>query len=218
MIIAGAKGHAKEVIQVLEAVLTADALAGVHLFDDTSADVPAVFLGKYPVITSLQKLEAVLRTDTRCILATGSPASRYILAAKVRAAGGELALLVAPTAVIGNHGVALGQGINVMHHVLITSEVWVGEGTLLNAGAALHHDVKVGRYNEISPGARLLGNCQTGDFCRIGAAATVLPNVKIGQHVVVGAGAVVTRNLEDHSVAVGVPARIIKKLPQPAWL
>jgi sugar O-acyltransferase (sialic acid O-acetyltransferase NeuD family) len=218
MIIAGARGHAKEVIQVLELVLAGNPPAGVYLYDDASADAGETLFGKYPILKTPGQLREALRTDRQCILATGSPASRYALSAKLRAAGGELTSLIAPTVLIGNYGVALRPGLNLMHHVLITNDVEIGEGTLVNAGAAVHHDVRVGRYNEIGPGARLLGNCQTGDFCQVGAAATLLPKVRIGQNVVIGAGAVVTRDIEDNAVAVGVPARIIKKRPQPVWL
>jgi sugar O-acyltransferase (sialic acid O-acetyltransferase NeuD family) len=218
MIIAGAKGHASEVIQVLEAVLDEKGLDELFFFDDVSDGDEARLFGRYPVVRSLPGLGPALAADPRFILATGSPASRYALSARLRAAGGQLTSLVAPTVLTGNHGVRLGPGLNLMHYVLITNEVTIGEGTLVNAGAAVHHDVRVGRYNEIGPGARLLGNCRTGDFCRVGASATLLPHVTIGQHVEIGAGAVVTRDVEDHAVAVGVPARILKKRPQPTWL
>ncbi len=46
----------------------------------------------------------------------------------------------------------------------------------------------------------------------IGANVTVLQGVEIGESSVVGAGAVVTRSVPPASVAVGVPARIIKSL------
>ena len=38
----------------------------------------------------------------------------------------------------------------------------------------------------------------------------VMPGCKIGNKVVIGAGAVVTKDIPDNSVAVGVPARVIK--------
>lgn len=38
----------------------------------------------------------------------------------------------------------------------------------------------------------------------------VMPGVTIGSNVVIGAGAVVTKDIPDNSVAVGVPARVIK--------
>lgn len=44
---------------------------------------------------------------------------------------------------------------------------------------------------------------------RIGNNATLLPSVRIGAYSTVGAGAVVTKDVEDHSVVVGCPARKI---------
>jgi acetyltransferase-like isoleucine patch superfamily enzyme len=45
----------------------------------------------------------------------------------------------------------------------------------------------------------------------IGANVFILPNVTIGRHSVVGANSVVNRDISPYSVAVGVPARVIKK-------
>ena len=42
-----------------------------------------------------------------------------------------------------------------------------------------------------------------------------MPGVTIGDGVTIGAGAVVTRDIESFSVAVGNPARVIKKLEKP---
>ncbi|MBI4065007.1 acyltransferase [Candidatus Gottesmanbacteria bacterium] len=46
----------------------------------------------------------------------------------------------------------------------------------------------------------------------IGTGAILLPGVTIGAESVVGAGAVVTKNVPDHVVVVGVPARVFKKI------
>jgi maltose O-acetyltransferase len=54
-----------------------------------------------------------------------------------------------------------------------------------------------------------------GDDVWIGAHATIMPGTTIGNRVVIGAGAVVTENIEPYSVAVGVPARVIRKLNRP---
>ena len=37
-----------------------------------------------------------------------------------------------------------------------------------------------------------------------------MPGVNIGNNIIIGAGAVVTKDIPDNSVAVGVPARVIK--------
>ena len=43
----------------------------------------------------------------------------------------------------------------------------------------------------------------------IGSNATIVAGITIGQFALVGAGAVVTRDIPDHAIVVGVPARII---------
>lgn len=46
----------------------------------------------------------------------------------------------------------------------------------------------------------------------IGAGASILPGVTVGKYAIVGAGAIVTKDVPDYSVAVGVPAKIVKTL------
>lgn len=49
-----------------------------------------------------------------------------------------------------------------------------------------------------------------GDDCWLGHAVTILDGVTIGEGSVIGAGAVVTKDIPPYSVAVGVPARVVK--------
>lgn len=46
----------------------------------------------------------------------------------------------------------------------------------------------------------------------LGSKAIILPGVTIGRNSVVGAGAVVTKDIPPYSIAVGVPAKVIKKI------
>ena len=48
--------------------------------------------------------------------------------------------------------------------------------------------------------------------CWIGANAIILPGVTIGENAVIGAGSIVTKSVPDRVVAVGNPARVIKKI------
>ena len=50
-----------------------------------------------------------------------------------------------------------------------------------------------------------------GEGTWIGEKVCVLPGVKIGKKCVIGAGSVVTKSIPDFSIAVGNPAKIIKK-------
>jgi sugar O-acyltransferase (sialic acid O-acetyltransferase NeuD family) len=207
MLVLGARGHAIEILQVLEHIGEEQ----VCFYDDVSPDAPSHLFDEYPVLRSEAEARAHLRHDSRVVLGIGGGQLRERLARRALEWGGQLHSVVSPTARLGRHRVVLGAGLNVMDGVLITNEVSVGEGTLLNARATLHHNVVVGRYCEISPGAQLLGHVQVGDFSQVGAGAVVLPRVIIGQGATVGAGAVVVRNVLDNEVVAGVPARVIRK-------
>ncbi len=50
-----------------------------------------------------------------------------------------------------------------------------------------------------------------GEDCWIGGGAIICPGVTIGNRCVIGAGSVVTKDIPDDSVAVGNPARVIRK-------
>lgn len=53
-----------------------------------------------------------------------------------------------------------------------------------------------------------------GNNVYIGTGACIMPGVTIGNNVIIGAAAVVTKNIPDNSVAVGVPAKVIKSIDQ----
>lgn len=51
-----------------------------------------------------------------------------------------------------------------------------------------------------------------GDDCWVGGGSFIMPGVKIGKNCVIGAGSVVTKDIPDGSIAVGNPAKVIKKV------
>ena len=48
--------------------------------------------------------------------------------------------------------------------------------------------------------------------CRIGSHTTILPGVSIGKNSIIGAHSMVNKNIPDNVVALGVPAKIVRKL------
>ena len=51
-----------------------------------------------------------------------------------------------------------------------------------------------------------------GNDCWIGGHTVVMPGVTIGDGVTIGASSVVTRDIPSYSIAVGSPARVIKRV------
>ena len=54
-------------------------------------------------------------------------------------------------------------------------------------------------------------NVEIGDGCWIGEKVCILPGVNIGRQAIIGAGAVVTKSIPAYSIAVGNPAKVIKR-------
>ncbi|MFA6062369.1 MAG: DapH/DapD/GlmU-related protein [Gallionella sp.] len=86
--------------------------------------------------------------------------------------------------------------------------VEIGDGTLFGPGvkiiSANHSLENYGEWDKAQP-------IKIGKNVWIGANVVILPGVQIGDGAVIGAGAVVTKSISDGSIAVGNPAREIKR-------
>jgi acetyltransferase-like isoleucine patch superfamily enzyme len=90
--------------------------------------------------------------------------------------------------------------------VHLERDVLLGAGVHVPSGRDTHGSAGVDRPIREQPGTPQL--IRIGEGTWIGSAAVVLADV--GRHAVIGAGAVVTTPIPDYSVAVGVPARVVR--------
>jgi acetyltransferase-like isoleucine patch superfamily enzyme len=51
-----------------------------------------------------------------------------------------------------------------------------------------------------------------GNDCWIGGNTVIMPGVTIGNGCTIGAGSIVTKDIPPFSVAIGSPARVVKKV------
>lgn len=98
--------------------------------------------------------------------------------------------------------------------ILDCSIVKIGNGVLVGPNVcitcATHHLDPVERVDNNNEWAREI---TIGDKVWIGANVTILAGVTIGDGVTIGANSVVTKSVPSYTVAVGVPAKVIKELP-----
>jgi acetyltransferase-like isoleucine patch superfamily enzyme len=117
---------------------------------------------------------------------------------------------------IGNRCL-IGRGSSLVAHssIVIGDDVWTGQQVHLTDMNHAYTDVDLPMSKQACPPEPI----RIGDGSWLGHGVVVLPGVTIGRHVAVGAGSVVTHDLPDVCVAVGIPARVVRRYdPDQGWL
>lgn len=96
--------------------------------------------------------------------------------------------------------------------ILDVREVYIGDNVMIGP-----HTLITTVGHPLSPKGRrkhlaMAEPVQIGDDVWIGGNVTILPGVSIGNNVVIGAGAVVTKDIPDNCLALGVPAKVVRKI------
>ena len=124
----------------------------------------------------------------------------------------KLGTAIHPSALI-SPSASIGAGTMIFHGSKVQAQTRVGRAVIVNTGGSIDHDCEIGDYAHIAPNVTLCGYVNVGEGANIGAASVVIPGVRIGKWATVGAGTTVISDIPDYSVAVGCPARIIKRQP-----
>jgi len=139
-----------------------------------------------------------------------TPGHRQAASKEAFAAGFRTAFtLVDPTSIVAR-SCALAGGIYVNSGCTIGAATRFEDFVFVNRGACIGHHVVLERFVSIGPGAVLGGQVKVGKGSLIGAGAVVLPEVQIGENAVVGAGSIVTKDIPDHTLVLGNPARAVR--------
>lgn len=205
LIVFGAGGHAKVVIDLVERQREYD-IAG--LAEDNPARKGSSFFG-YPILGTRADLRALLAPGLHhAIVAVGDNAARAAIAAELAQQGWSFASAVHPQACVGR-GVNLGPGCVVMAGCVINADARLGAHVIVNTAATVDHDCRIGDAVHLAPGCHLCGGVSVGAHSLLGVGSSVTPGVKIGSAVLVAAGATVIRDVADGAKISASPAKAI---------
>jgi len=178
-------------------------------------DVDAYFTEKqanvlHPMqdVTIVNDLDAT--TSEAALVAIGDTAARQrffgLLSGRF-----ELPTLIHPSACV-SPSARIGRGVLVMQNVVINADAEIADGALLNVACCVAHDCRVGVHSHLAPGTQMGGGSSVGAGVFCGTSSVILPNTSVGEWSICGAGAVVAKDVPERSLAVGVPARVVRSL------
>ena len=208
MIIVGAKGMAKELLEILysEHRLKEEEI----IFFDNINHHSGKLYERFSVLKSFDEVESHFnKIDKRFTLGLGNPQLRRLMAEKFISLGGHLTSVISTNAKVGSFNTLLGEGCSIMPGVIISNDVKFGKGVLVNLNSTISHDSVIGDFSEIACGVTIPGRCTIGENVFIGSNATLIPDITIGDNAIIGAGSVVLRDVLGDEKVVGNPAKSI---------
>ena len=118
-------------------------------------------------------------------------------------------------------GTVVGRASTVDFQSVVGERVLIQTGVYLTAGSVVEDDVFLGpgvvTTNDHTMGRHPPGQALAGPVlrraCRVGGGAVLVPGVEIGEEAFVAAGAVVVKDVAPRQVVMGVPARVVRQVP-----
>lgn len=212
--ILGAGGFAREVLNIYIDAGRENEVVG---FLEENCQRKGEILNGKPIddVSILEKIEEAKRHSIKLICAIGTPLRRRLIEYTERL-GYDYDIVIHPN-VIKSRWVTFGKGVIVCAGNILTSQITIDRHTIINLDCTIGHDVHIGKYCTISPGVHISGRVKIGDCVFIGTGAVIAPRVNIGSNSIIGAGAVVINDIPENVLAVGVPAKPIRRVTDADW-
>lgn len=198
MLLYGASGHAKVVIDTLKGLNQKVSF----LFDDNSSNKKLL---EYEVFAIYNP---EINKNEEIIVTIGDNRTRKNVVNTIKH---KFGIVISKNAIVSNYSI-IEEGTVIFHGAIIQTSSYIGKHVIINTNSSIDHDCKIGDFVHISPGTSIAGGVSIGEGTQIGTGACIIPNIKIGKWCIIGAGCVVIKDIPDYSVVVGNPGRILKTI------
>jgi len=205
LIIIGAGGFAREVAWLVEEINLVSPTWNLLGFYDEKGHLDKE-LNHYRLFGSddIDK-----NKNSYCVIAIGDSEARKNVAERY-AKEFKFATLIHPDISISNTNI-IGQGTIICKGTILTVNINIGEHVIINLDCTIGHDSVINDFVTILPSVNISGGVKLGECSNIGTGTQIIQYISIGEHTIIGAGSVVVKNILDNVVAVGIPAKEIKK-------
>jgi sugar O-acyltransferase (sialic acid O-acetyltransferase NeuD family) len=212
VVIIGAGGHAREVLDVIKAInQEAPRFEMLGFIVEPGYEQPGMVLNDAPVLGYFDWLEEN-QGEVKAVCGVGFPAPRYRVVQKAEQIGVEFVNLVHPQALL-TRWVTMGAGVIITAGCILTNQIRIGNHVHINRMCNIGHDNLLEDFVTVSPGSNLSGNVTLREGSFIGTGASIIEGKTVGAWARVGAGAAVIEDVPDNTTAVGVPAKVVSTRP-----
>ena len=141
----------------------------------------------------------------------GNNSSRFKVFERIKLAGGVFVNAIHKTASL-EHDVRLGTNIFIGAQTYINVNTQIGNNVFINNGCIIEHDNVIEEGAHMTPGVITGGGTTVGKRTFVGLGSIINDHIIIGHDTIIGSGSVVINDINSLVSAVGIPAKIIKKL------
>lgn len=203
----GGGGHCISCIDVIEQTGLYEIIGVLDLPEKKGTEL----LG-YPVIGMDDDIPTLITKCPNFLITVGQIKSsriRQSIFEQIKQAGGQLPVIISPTAHVSKHA-TIAEGTIIMHQALVNAGASIGKACIVNSKALIEHGATVGDFCHISTAACINGQATIGASCFIGSNTVVGNNITIVDNTIVAAGSQVLKSIDKSGVYIGNPLRKIK--------
>ena len=153
------------------------------------------------------------RHEYECIISLGEPAYRKELHDKLTHNNVSLATLIDPSANI-SPSASIGSGSIIGSGSFVSSNTTIDTNVMLEVSTFVGHDIHIGMHTVICSSSVIGGNTHIGSESFIGLNCSIKEKTTIGDFCIIGMGSCVVKDIDSGYIALGNPARPIRKNEQ----
>lgn len=203
----GASGLGREVLELAEIINFREKQWDEFIFID-DGNVPPVISGKN--VFKYENAKGEYGESLEIAMGIGEPIVREKLFTKIDGDGIQTPTLIHPNVYIPA-STKIGNGVIIQDGCFISVNVNIKEHVILQPRCAVGHDCVIEPECVISTFDSIAGAVHIGRCSYIGMSVTIRELVKIGEYSIIGMGSVVVKDIPDEMIAMGNPARPMKR-------